>query len=236
MSAAEIAALRISVCRANRALAEERLVVLTWGNVSGVTRDRTRVVIKPSGVPYRDLLPEHMVVVDADGRTLEGAFRPSTDTPTHLALYRAWPEVGGIAHAHSPYAVMFAQARREIPCFGTTHADHFAGTIPLAESPDPVEVEAGYEDATGARILRRFSVLDRRAVPAVLVAGHAAFTWGGSPDAALQNAIALEEVARMAHGTLALAPAASPLESHLLAKHHRRKHGPDAYYGQPDAR
>ncbi len=236
MSSAEIATLRETVCRANRALADERLVVLTWGNVSGAVKDRSRIVIKPSGVPYRDLLPEHMVVVDRDGRVLEGALRPSTDTPTHLALYRAWPEVGGIAHAHSPYAVMFAQAAREIPCLGTTHADHFAGAVPLTGRLDPLEVEAGYEEATGAQIIRRFSKIDRRDVPAVLVLGHAAFTWGGSPEAALNHAIALEEVARMAHGTLALAPDAEPLSGFLLAKHHRRKHGSDAYYGQPDAR
>ncbi len=226
------AALRITVCEANRALAEAGLAPLTWGNVSAISEDRAVIAIKPSGVPYASLAPEDIPLVDLDGRVVAGRLRPSTDTPTHCAIYRAWPHVCGITHSHSPYATMFAQARRPIPCLGTTHADHFAGEVPVTRQLTAAEVNAGYEAATGAIIVERFALLDARAIPGILVAGHAPFTWGASAQASLDNAIALEAIARMAIGTMAWLSSAIPLEAHLLAKHRERKHGRGAYYGQ----
>ncbi len=227
----EVARLRDEVCEANIALATHRLVVLTWGNASGISAGRDLVGIKPSGVPYAQLTRQDIVVVDLQGRVVEGSLRPSTDTATHLALYRAIPALGGIVHMHSDYACMFAQARREIPCLGTTHADHFAGDIPVTRQLTEREVRDGYEAATGAVIVERFAQLDPVAIPGVLVAGHAPFAWGSSPARAVENAVALEAVARIAHGTLAINPSAA-LEPHILRKHHDRKHGPGAYYGQ----
>jgi L-ribulose-5-phosphate 4-epimerase len=226
-------ALRVRVCEANRALAEAGLAPLTWGNVSAISEDRSIIAIKPSGVPYASLTPDDISLVDLDGRLVEGRLRPSTDTPTHCAIYRAWPHVGGITHSHSPYATMFAQARRPIPCLGTTHADHFAGEIPVTRQLSVSEVNAGYEAATGAMIVERFALLDARSVPGVLVAGHAPFAWGVSAEASLENAIALEAIAQMAIGTMAWLSSAIPLEAHILAKHRERKHGRGAYYGQP---
>lgn len=225
--------LREEVCEANRALAAAGLAPLTWGNVSAIDERRELVAIKPSGVPYDALRPEEIPIVDLDGRPVDGRLRPSSDTPTHCAIYRAWPHVGGVTHSHSPWATAFAQARRSIACLGTTHADHFAGEVPVTRQLTPEEVAAGYEAATGAVIVERFRGLDSRAVPGVLVAGHAPFTWGRDARTSLENAVALEAVARMALGTLLLDPAAPPLEPHLLAKHRERKHGPAAYYGQP---
>lgn len=224
--------LKQNVCEANRDLERLGLVTLTWGNVSGFDPDRRLVVIKPSGVPYADLTPEALVVVDLDGRVVEGAWRPSSDTPTHVLLYRAFPGVRGVVHTHSPHATMFCQAGRELPCFGTTHADHFHGTIPLARALTPDEVEADYEGNTGAVIVERFLALDPLAMPAVLVAHHAPFTWGSTPRKALENSVALEAVARMALGTLQLNPAAPSIPAHILQKHYTRKHGPAATYGQ----
>lgn len=226
------AELRAQVCEANRQLAVGGLVTLTWGNVSGITADRAQVVIKPSGVAYAELRPEMMVVVDLQGKVLEGKLRPSSDTPTHLRLYQAFDCAGGITHTHSPAATAFAQARRALPCLGTTHADHFAGPVPVTRGLTPAEVEAAYEALTGQVIVDCFQSLDPAAIPAVLVAGHAPFCWGPSPAASLDNAIALEAVARMALSTLQLAPQVVPLEPHLVEKHYRRKHGPAAYYGQ----
>ncbi len=228
----ELDRLRGAVCDANRALRTHALVALTWGNVSGISADRRHIAIKPSGVPYEDVRPQDIVIVDPDGNRVDGALRPSTDTPTHLALYQAWPWIAGVAHTHSPYATMFAQARRGIPCLGTTHADVFAGGLPLTRQLTEAEIAAGYERATGAVILECFTQHDPRAVPGVLVAGHAPFTWADSPARALENAVALEAIAQMAFGSLVLGPAV-PLEQPLLDKHQQRKHGADAYYGQP---
>lgn len=224
--------LKSEVCQANRELVRQGLVVLTWGNVSAIMPDRSCVVIKPSGVSYESLRADDMVVLDLGGRVVEGSLAPSTDTPTHLHLYRSFPGVGAIVHAHSPYATMFAQARREIPCLGTTHADHFMGPVPLARALTPNETADDYELNTGRVIVERFASLDPVATPGVLLAGHAPFVWGSTPAKALENAIALEAIARMAHGTLAL-DASVPLEAHVLKKHHDRKRGPSAYYGQP---
>ncbi|MBK7405369.1 MAG: L-ribulose-5-phosphate 4-epimerase AraD [Phycisphaerales bacterium] len=223
--------LRDAVCDANRALVAHGLVTLTWGNVSGITPSRDIVAIKPSGVPYERLRPHDIVLVDLEGRIVEGDLRPSTDTPTHLALYRAWPEVGGVTHTHSPYATMFAQARTPIPCLGTTHADHFAGDVPVTRQLTPEEVDAGYEAQTGLLILECFRHRDRSRVPAVLLPGHAPFVWGVTAAKSLENAVALEAIAHLAHGTLALGPHV-PIEPHILHKHQSRKHGAGAYYGQ----
>ncbi len=225
--------LRERVCLANRSLPFHGLVTLTWGNVSEIDEARTMVGIKPSGVAYERLTPDDIVVVDFSGRVVAGSLRASTDLPTHLALYRAFPAARGITHTHSPWATMFAQARRPIPCLGTTHADHFAGEVPITRQLTPAEVERGYEAATGAAIVERFAAVDPVAVPGVLVAGHAPFTWGGSAARSVENAVALEAVARMAHGTLALTENPISLEPHILRTHHERKHGVNAYYGQP---
>ena len=225
--------LKRRVCEANRVLAGRGLVILTFGNASGIDRRRGVVAIKPSGVGYEALSPKDIVLVGLDGRIVEGRLRPSSDTPTHLALYRAFPEIGGVVHAHSAHATMFAQARREIPCLGTTHADHFNGPVPVTRLLTKAEVEADYEGATGTVIVERFAGLDSRAVPAVLVAGHGPFAWGASPEEAVENAQSLEFVAWMALGTLTLRPGRSALPGYLLSKHHERKHGARAYYGQP---
>jgi L-ribulose-5-phosphate 4-epimerase len=225
-------ALKQEVCRANRELVPQGLVTLTWGNISGIDRQQGLVVIKPSGVPYDELDPSHMVVVDLDGEVVQGDLRPSSDTPTHVLLYREFEWIGGITHTHSRYATMFAQARCEIPCLGTTHADHFPGTVPLTRMLTPDEVEADYELHTGRIIVERFANLDCRTMPAVLVAGHGPFTWGIDAYESLHNAVALEAVAHIAHGTWQLRHDAPQLESHVLQKHHGRKHGPNAYYGQ----
>jgi len=224
--------LRIAVCDANRALVEHGLVTLTWGNVSGICPERRHVAIKPSGVPYEQLSPHDVVIVDLDGKVVDGDLRPSSDTATHVALYRHFPGIGGITHTHSRYATAFAQARREIPCLGTTHADHFHGAVPVTRALRPAEVEKSYEANTGAVIIERFEALDPLEMPAVLVAGHAPFTWGRSVKESLANAVALEAVAAMALDTLALSGEATELEEHVLQKHYRRKHGKDAYYGQ----
>lgn len=224
--------LKQAVCTANCDLAKSGLITLTWGNASGIDRQRGLVVIKPSGVPYAELHPADMVIVDLDGRTVEGKLRPSSDTPTHVVLYRAFDQVGGIVHTHSRYATIFAQARREVPCLGTTHADHFHGPVPVTRPLTDCEVAENYEDWTGQVIVERFAELDPIAMPAVLVAGHAPFTWGRSIATALDNAIALEAVAEMVLGTWTIAPDAPELEPWVLEKHYQRKHGSKAYYGQ----
>jgi L-ribulose-5-phosphate 4-epimerase len=224
--------LKRAVCRANLALVEHGLVQLTFGNVSGIDPSRRYVVIKPSGVPYADLQPDHMPIVDLSGKVIEGELRPSTDTPTHLALYRHFDRIGGITHVHSRYATMFAQARREIACLGTTHADHFHGPVPVTRPLSEGEVEHAYEANTARVIVERFANLDPSAVPAVLVAGHGPFTWGPNVTDALETAVALELVAAMACGTYAIDAGAPELERHVLDKHYERKHGRDAYYGQ----
>jgi L-ribulose-5-phosphate 4-epimerase len=225
--------LREEVCAANIALQNAGLITLTWGNVSGIDRESGHVAIKPSGVAYEDLTPDQIVLVDLDGCVVDGALKPSSDTPTHVRLYRAFKSIGGVAHTHSCHAVMFAQAGRPIPCLGTTHADHFYGAIPVTRMLTQSEVESDYEGHTGDVILESFSDLDPVALPGVLVAGHAPFTWGPTATKAVENSIALEAVAEMALGTRQLDPDAN-LPSYVLDKHHHRKHGPGAYYGQRD--
>jgi len=227
--------LREQVCQANRGLVRCGLVTLTWGNVSGIDRGQKLVVIKPSGVPYDQLEPEHMAVVDLNGNTVEGTMKPSSDTPTHVLLYHHFAQVGGITHTHSRCATMFAQARREIPCLGTTHADHFHGPVPVTRPLAEGEVEDDYEGYTGRVIIERFAGMDPMAMPAVPVAGHAPFTWGGNARESVQTAVALEAVAEMTLGTRLIAPDASKLETYVLEKHYQRKHGPAAYYGQKTA-
>jgi len=224
--------LKTEVFRRNLDLVRHGLVVLTWGNVSGIDREAGLVAIKPSGVAYDAMTAEDIVVVDLDGRVVEGSLRPSSDLPTHLALYRAFPSVGGIVHTHSPKAVAWAQARRAIPAFGTTHADHFHGPVPCTRELSPEEVAADYERNTGLVIAERFRDLDPDAFPGVLVAGHGPFTWGRDPRKAVENAVALEQIAAMALDTLAIDPSAAPAPAHVLDKHYFRKHGPGAYYGQ----
>jgi L-ribulose-5-phosphate 4-epimerase len=224
--------LKEDVLKANAELARLGLVTLTWGNVSGLDRSKKYMVIKPSGVPYEALAPEDMIVVDLDGRLVDGQLRPSSDTPTHVELYRAFPAIGGIVHTHSVYATMFAQACREIPCLGTTHADHFNGPIPVTRFLNEKEVREGYERATGRIIVERFAGLDPSDTPGVLVAGHAPFVWGKSAQDAVQNSLILERIAQMAFGSLNLNPGIPPLPSHIQEKHYQRKHGPHAYYGQ----
>jgi L-ribulose-5-phosphate 4-epimerase len=224
--------LKDEVCRANLDLVAQGLVTLTWGNVSGISDDRQYVVIKPSGVPYNQMRPEHMVVVDRDGSVVEGKLRPSSDTPTHVMLYQHFSGIGGITHTHSRHATMFAQARYEIPCYGTTHADHFYGPVPITRPLTNEEVDEAYEANTGRVIIERFQDLDPAAMPAVLVAGHAPFTWGKNVAESVHNAVALEAVAEMALGVQQICRGAPLLESYVLEKHYQRKHGANAYYGQ----
>ena len=226
--------LKAEVCEANQALVEAGLVKLTWGNVSGLDPESGLWCIKPSGVDYRDLEPEDMVVLDLDGRVVEGRLNPSSDTRTHLQLYRSFREIRGVTHTHSPYATMFAQAGRELPCFGTTHADHFFGAVPLVRMLTPEEVREDYEHHTGVAIVQRLGELGLKPLemPGVLQAGHAPFTWGKSPLDSVKNSIALEMCAQMALGALSLNPGLVPLPTHLLDKHYQRKHGAGAYYGQ----
>jgi L-ribulose-5-phosphate 4-epimerase len=224
--------LKEKVCQANLDLVAHGLVTLTWGNVSGISDDRRHVVIKPSGVPYDELRPEHMVVVDLDGTVVEGQLRPSSDTPTHVVLYEHFTGIGGITHTHSRHATMFAQARLEIPCYGTTHADHFHGPVPVTRPLTQREVDEAYEANTGRVIVERFRDLDSAAMPAVLVAGHAPFTWGTDVAESVKNAVALEAVAEMALGVQQILRHAPTLESYVLEKHYQRKHGANAYYGQ----
>lgn len=226
--------LKAEVCAANCALESSGLVKLTWGNVSGIDRGAGLWCIKPSGVAYRDLKPEDLVVLDLDGNVVSGALRPSSDTKTHLHFYRSFPEIGGITHTHSPYATMFAQAERELPCYGTTHADHFYGVVPVARALTAAELEEDYEHHTGVAIVECFRDrgLHPLEMPAVLQAHHAPFTFGKTAWDSLNNSIALEMCAQMALGALALNPAMKTIPSHILEKHHQRKHGPNAYYGQ----
>lgn len=227
-----LTSLKEEVCKANLDLVAHGLVTLTWGNVSGISDDRQHVVIKPSGIAYDKMCPEDMVVVDLEGNVVEGKLRPSSDTPTHVLLYRHFESIGGITHTHSRFATMFAQARSEIPCYGTTHADHFAGPVPVTRPLSKREVEEDYEGNTGHVIIERFAKLDPTTMPAVLVAGHAPFAFGKSAAKSVENAVALEAVADMALGMLRISPDAPPLEDYVLEKHYRRKHGPDSYYGQ----
>ena len=225
--------LKRQVCAANLKLVAEGLVIQTWGNASGLDRDRGLAVIKPSGVPYDGMKPEHMVVVSLKtGKVVEGKLKPSSDTPTHLVLYRAFPKIGGVVHTHSLHATAWAQARRKIPPYGTTQADYWFGEVPCTRALSPREIKDDYEAHTGQVIVETFRKLDPLQHPAVLVAGHGPFTWGGDVAAAVHNAAVLEFVARLASETLHVNPKVKPMESALLSKHFLRKHGTNAYYGQ----
>ena len=228
--------LRDEVLRANVELSRRGLAKHTFGNASAIDRSAGRVVIKPSGVPYDRMTANDLVVTDLDGRTVEGALRPSSDLATHLVLYRAFPSIGGVVHTHSHYATVFAQAGREIPCLGTTHADHFLGAVPVTAPLSDREIAEHYEESTGDAIVRRMSGLDPEQMPAVLVAQHASFVWGSTVGAAVETADILEEIARMAHHTLALDPGIGPLSEALRDKHFLRKHGSASYYGQQSGR
>lgn len=225
-------ALRQEVLEANLALVQAGLVIHAFGNASGIDRDLGRVVIKPSGVPYDRLTAGDLVVTDLDGTVVEGGLRPSSDLPTHIALYQAFPGIGGVVHTHSKHATAWAQAGRPVPCFGTTHADYFRGAVPVTDALTDEEIAAEYEWNTGQSIVRRFAGLDPVEFPAVLVRGHAPFCWGKTPREAAHHAEILEAVAAMAWQTLALNPAAPEIPASLRDKHFLRKHGPAAYYGQ----
>jgi L-ribulose-5-phosphate 4-epimerase len=227
-----LAKLKKQVWEANLELVRSGLVVLTWGNVSGIDRERGLVVIKPSGVDYGRLKPEHLVVVDLDGKVVDGKLNPSCDTPTHLVLYRAFKGIGGVTHTHSVYATAFAQACREIPCLGTTHADQFFGSVPVTRALTPREVAQDYVGNTGKVIVERFRRMSPAETPAVLVAHHGPFTWGKSAMDSVNNNVALETVAKMAVYTQLLNRRISFIPKHILQKHHDRKHGPNATYGQ----
>jgi len=225
--------LKKRVCEANLQLVREGLVIQTWGNVSGVDRASGHLVIKPSGVPYDGMKPEHMVVVSLrTGQVVEGDLRPSSDTPTHLILARAFRGIGGIVHTHSLYATAWAQARRAIPALGTTHADYFHGPVPCTRLLTPKEITSEYETNTGHVIVEKFRKLDPLHFPGVLVASHAPFTWGATVEKAVENAMVLEHLARLASETLRVKPSVKPVQRVLLDKHFLRKHGPGAYYGQ----
>ena len=224
--------LRKAVYEANIELQTQKLVIYSWGNVSGIDRAAGIVVIKPSGVSYDELTPDKMVLLDLDGNAIGGNLKPSSDAPTHLELYRNFKAVGGICHTHSRYATMWAQACREIPCFGTTHADYFYGSIPLTEAMTVDEIKSNYELNTGKVIVRRFVGIDPIQMPGVLVANHGPFTWGKKPAAAVEAAVVLEQIATTALGTIMINPDQSQIEKPLLDKHYLRKHGKNAYYGQ----
>ena len=226
--------LKNRVCNANLSLVKNGLVVLTWGNVSALSEDGKYVVIKPSGVNYDAMEPEHMVVTDREGNILEGYLRPSTDLATHLEIYNAFPGVGGVVHTHSRYAVAMAQAEVDLPCYGTTHADYFFGTVPCTRHLTSEEIHESYERSTGLVIAETFREreIDPAAVPAVLVRKHGPFTWGPTPEKAVENAIVLDECAHMALLTRQFNPAAESAPQAVLDKHYYRKHGAGAYYGQ----
>lgn len=227
-------ALKQAVYEANMELPRRNLVTYTWGNVSGIDREKGLFVIKPSGVEYDDLRPDDLVVMDLKGNKVEGDLNPSSDTKTHLVLYNAFPELGGIVHTHSPYAVSWAQARRDIPCYGTTHADYFYGPVPCCRNLTPAEIDTDYETSTGNVIVETF--LNRRInpnyVPAVICANHGPFTWGKDAAQAVYHAVVLEEVAKMSIFTEQNCPTIGPAPQCILDKHFTRKHGPNAYYGQ----
>lgn len=232
---AELDRLRAEVCVANLELVRRGLVILTWGNVSGIDRELGIAAIKPSGVSYDDLTPEKIVLVRLDdGSVVDGSLKPSSDTPTHLELYRRFPAIGGVCHTHSTHATAFAQAGRPLPCLGTTHADYFYGAVPVTRKLNREEIAADYERNTGVAIaeLWRDDPAQAMQVPAALAAGHGPFTWGKSAAHAVENAIVLEEVARMALATASLVSPPPVLDRALLDKHFLRKHGTGAYYGQ----
>ncbi|WP_046176095.1 L-ribulose-5-phosphate 4-epimerase [Domibacillus indicus] len=224
--------LKQEVLEANLALPKHGLVTFTWGNVSGFDENEKLVVIKPSGVAYDKLTADDMVVVDLEGNIVEGRLKPSSDTATHLILYKNFPGIGGVVHTHSPWATSWAQAGRPIPALGTTHADYYYGEVPCTRPLTQDEIERGYEAETGNVIVETFAHTDPQAMPGVLVYGHAPFNWGKDPKEAVHNAVVLEEVAKMGLHTFQLNPAIQPIDQFLLDKHYLRKHGANAYYGQ----
>ena len=224
--------LREEVLEANLELVRRGLVLYTFGNVSGTDRNEGLVAIKPSGVPYEELTAAQIVISDLAGKIVDGTLRPSSDLPTHLELYKDFPGIGGVAHTHSEFATAWAQAETPIPCFGTTHADYFHGSVPVTERLSAAHIASDYELETGAAICRTFADLDPNAIPAVLVAGHAPFCWGANARDAAHNAVILEYVARLACHTLSINAECRPLARELHDKHFLRKHGRNAYYGQ----
>jgi L-ribulose-5-phosphate 4-epimerase len=225
-------ALREEVLEANLELVRRGLVLYTFGNVSGIAREEGLVAIKPSGVPYEEMKVEHLVITDLQGKTVEGKLKPSSDLPTHLVLYKAFPKIGGVTHTHSEYATAWAQACLPIPCFGTTHADYFHGPIPVTNAIADEDIASEYEKNTGHAIVRAFKDLDYSAVPAILVANHGPFAWGPDANTSAHNAVILEAVARTAYLTRGIDPDARAAGPALQQKHHLRKHGSNAYYGQ----
>lgn len=224
--------LKEEVFEANMMLPEYKMVTFTWGNVSGIDRERGLIVIKPSGVPYSKMKVSDMVVVDLEGTVVEGDYNPSSDTATHIELYKACPEIGGIVHTHSRYATSWAQARKDIPALGTTHADDFYGAIPCTRAMTDAEIQGEYEKETGKVIIETFEGKDMMEVPGVIVYSHGPFAWAKDPIAAVQKSVVLEEVAFMAYHAVTLAGEISPMQQVLLDKHYLRKHGKNAYYGQ----
>lgn len=226
--------LRIKVYEANMELPRRGLVTYTWGNVSGIDRNSGLLVIKPSGIEYEDLRPEDLVILDLEGNIVEGDMNPSSDTKTHIELYKAFPQIGGIVHTHSPYAAAWAQAGEDIPCYGTTHADYFYGPVPCTRSLTPEEIDEDYEKATGKVIVETFKErgTDPSFVPAVICRNHGPFTWGKDSAEAVYHAVVLEETAKMAIFTRQVNPGVQPAPQHIQDKHFLRKHGPNAYYGQ----
>ncbi|MCD8041801.1 MAG: L-ribulose-5-phosphate 4-epimerase [Tannerellaceae bacterium] len=223
--------LKQEVFKANLDLVKHGLVIFTWGNVSAIDREKGLVVIKPSGVSYEDMKAEDMVVLDLQGNVVEGTLKPSSDTATHLVLYNAFPEIGGIVHTHSTYATAWAQAGKDIPSIGTTHADYFSGAIPCTRQMTQQEVEGEYEKETGNVIVERFQGINPIHVPGVLVENHGPFSWGKDAHDAVHNAVVMEQVAKMAYISFGINPNLS-MNGHLITKHFNRKHGPNAYYGQ----
>ena len=224
--------LKEKVCKANLLLPKHGLVTFTWGNVSAIDRETGYVVIKPSGVEYDELTPEKMVVVDLNGNVIEGKLNPSSDTPTHVYLYRNFEEIGGIVHTHSTHATAFAQARSQIEAYGTTHADYFYGAIPCTRELTAAETQNDYEVNTGTVIVEAFKLLDPVAIPGVVVANHGPFAWGKDAAEAVHNAVVLEEVSKMAILMKTIDQSSEPINKYTLDKHYNRKHGENAYYGQ----
>jgi len=224
--------LKERVWKCNMQLSERDLVIQTFGNVSGIDRERGIIAIKPSGVPYSELTPDKIVLVDLENNVFDGSYKPSSDTKTHLTLYKSFSQIGGIVHTHSPYATAWAQAKKPIPCLGTTHADYVQGEIPCTDELSDEQIKSDYEIETGRQIVRRFNNLSAEDVEMVLVANHGPFTWGKTPEDAVSNTVLLEGIAKIAFYTIVINPNVENIKKILLDKHYLRKHGENAYYGQ----